>query len=100
MTLPTPSPTVVFQALEDGAVLFAPESETYFGLNAVGTLVWQHLPPVLLTRDSLCRAIAARFPEVPIGTIEADVEELLESLTREGLVQATAAGGADDPPAA
>lgn len=89
MTLPSPSPSIVFQKLEDGAMLFAPETETYFGLNEVGALVWQQLPPVRTTLDELTAAIAARFGDVPIDTIRADVQELLEALVREGLAQAS-----------
>jgi len=95
VTLPIPNPTVVFQTLDDGAMLFAPESETYFGLNSVGTLIWQHLPPVLLTLDDVCRTLAERFPDVATSTIRADVEELLASLVREGLAQAPPPGGGD-----
>ena len=43
--LPTPLPTVIFQRIDDGAVLFAPATEVYFGLNEVGAKIWQLLPP-------------------------------------------------------
>lgn len=99
MTLPTPSPTVVFQQLEAGAMLFAPESETYFGLNEVGALVWRQLPPVGSSLDALCDALAARYPEVTRDQIRADVVELLAALLREGLVQAPAPREDAAPPA-
>lgn len=95
MTLPTPSPDVVFQKLEDGAVLFAPGTETYFGLNEVGALVWQLLPPVSGSLDELTTELAARFAEVPAATIRTDVLELLDDLVREGLARDGAAGAPD-----
>ena len=98
MTLPSPRSTVVFQALEDGAVLFAPETETYFGLNAVGAIVWQSLPPAHRTLDALSTTIGERFPDVPRDTIRTDVIELLDALLREGLVQPTPTGDGDAAP--
>ncbi|MBK7905639.1 MAG: PqqD family protein [Gemmatimonadetes bacterium] len=98
MNLPSPSPTVVFQSLEDGAMLFYPESETYFGLNAVGALVWCALPPAHGTLDALCATLGERFPDVPRDTIRTDVIELLDALLREGLVQPTPTGDGDAAP--
>ncbi len=37
--LPRPHPQVVVRALPDGAVLFHAATETYFGLNATGTVI-------------------------------------------------------------
>lgn len=84
--LPRPDPSVVFQKLDDGAVLFAPATELYFGLNPVGALIWEWLPPRSSTADELHAAIGAQFPEVPIDTIRADVDELLATLLAEGLI--------------
>ena len=97
--LPTPNPTVVFQKLDDGAVLFSAETETYFGLNEVGAIVWTLLPPAHRTLDEVSGALASRFVEVAMETIRADVQELLETLVREGLASPGAPPG-DDAPAA
>lgn len=98
--LPSPSPSVVFQKLEDGAMLFAPETETYFGLNEVGALVWQQLPPAQRTLDELAALIAGRFTDTPIETIRTDVQELLAALVREGLAEAAPPHARDAAPPA
>ncbi len=80
-------------------MLFAPETETYFGLNAVGALVWRALPPAHLALEALCATLGERFPDVPRDTIRADVIELLDALLREGLVQPAPTGDGDVAPA-
>jgi hypothetical protein len=72
--------SAVFQKLDDGAVLFVPETEIYFGLNEVGAIVWELLSPQGASLDDLCAPVAARFPDVPIATIQTDVGELLDKL--------------------
>ncbi len=98
--LPAPSPSVVFQKLDDGAVLFAPETETYFGLNEAGALIWRLLPPTCATLDEMSAELSARFSDVPAATIRQDAEELLEALVREGLARALPSDGGDAPAAA
>jgi hypothetical protein len=89
--LPTRNPKVIFKALATGAVLYSSEEEVYFGLNPVGVRVWELLPPVHQSLDDLCGVIAADYPDAPVDVIRADVSELLEELTRLGLVKATPA---------
>ena len=84
--LPSKSPDVVFQRVTDGAVLLATGTEVYFGLDPVGTQIWELLPPVQETLDGLSDALAERYPEVAIDTIRADAEELLAAMLRAGLV--------------
>lgn len=86
MQLPSPDPSVIFQKLADGAVLFSPASELYFGLNEVGALVWGLLPPTCRSFDELRDRLAAHYPDVPAATIAADVSQLIEDLAREKLV--------------
>ena len=93
--LPTPRPNIIFQRIDDGAVLFAPETEVYFGLNEVGAKVWQLLTPPSSTLDELCQRIAAEYPDIPRATVRSDVVELLEQLAIEGLVAPPAAAGPD-----
>lgn len=89
--LPTRNPKVIFKALATGAVLYSTEEEVYFGLNPVGVRVWELLPPAHQRLEDLCHAIAADYPDVPEEVIRGDVSELLEELTKLGLVQATSA---------
>lgn len=92
--LPVPHPAIIFQRIDDGAVLFSPVSELYFGLNEVGAKVWEMLPPRCSSLDQICTAIAAEYPDADPGMIRQDVEELLAQLLRDGLVAPSAATGA------
>ena len=92
--LPAVNPTVIYKALADGAVLFAPNIEIYFGLNEVGARVWEALPAANGSFDQLCASIGALYPDVPAATIRQDVQELLDDLVRQGL--ATAPGARSD----
>ncbi len=94
--LPVVNPKVIFKALSDGAVLFSTEDEVYFGLNEVGALVWQLLPPKLSTLDELCRAVAERYPDVDSDVIRQDVTELIAELTSNRLVFPRNAEPSDD----
>ena len=85
--LPTRNPKVIFKALATGAVLYSTEEEVYFGLNPVGVRVWEMLPPVHRTLDEVCRAIAAEYPDVSESVIRSDVAELLDEMSRLGLVR-------------
>lgn len=93
--LPTANPSVIFQKLDDGAVLFAPDTELYFGLNAVGALVWDLLPPRSATIDAICSSVRNAYPDVPAEIIRADVEELLDQLVDEGLARRADSRGTD-----
>ena len=93
--LPTANPSVIFQKLDDGAVLFTPETEIYFGLNAVGALVWELLPPRSDSLDALCATVSATYSDAHASTIRSDVEELLDQLIAEGLAHATPPRGTD-----
>lgn len=84
--LPTPNPDVMYRAVDGGAVLLCMTDEVYYGLNAVGSYVWEHLPPVLTTIDELCTAMQAEYPDAPEQTIRADVRALLGDLLKNGLV--------------
>ena len=86
VTLPAPAAGVMCQELDDGAVLFSPATEVYFGLNHVGAAVWSLLPPASATLDELCAALADRYPDAPPERLAGDVERLLGELAAEGLV--------------
>lgn len=84
--LPFASPDVVYQPLPDGAVLFHPVQEVYFGLNTVGARTWELLPPRCGTLEQLADELAKSYPEVPREQIRDDVEQLLGELLANGLV--------------
>ena len=93
--LPTADSSVIFQKLDDGAVLFAPETEIYFGLNEIGARIWQNLPPATRSVEELCTRISAAYPEVAAETIRSDVTELLDHLVSEGLAHGQESPGLD-----
>jgi len=85
-TLPHPHPAVMFRAVTDGAVLLHMEAEIYFGLNAVGTRVWELLPPECANLDDLCARLAGIYPDASLDQIMADVVELLDQLREHKLL--------------
>lgn len=90
----------MFQALQDGAVLFSPSSEIYFGLNHVGARIWELLPPATGTLDELVDQVAAAYPDAPPERIRHDAQALLADLGYNGLVvDARTAGGERTAPA-
>ena len=71
--------------MADGAVLFAPDTEIYFGLNEVGSRIWQLMASPDGSFDSLCAQLASYYPNVSLETIRQDVRQLLDELVAEGL---------------
>ncbi|MCZ6829835.1 MAG: PqqD family protein [Gammaproteobacteria bacterium] len=78
------SPDALFQEVSGETVILDMASETYFGLDAVGTRVWQlmqekrQLQPVF---DALLQEY-----EVESETLEQDLASLLTSLEEAGLI--------------
>ncbi len=95
--LPRPEPTIIFQKLGDGAVLFSPSTEIYFGLNEVGARIWELLAPESTSVEDLCETLAREYPGVPADVIRGDVEDLLQDLLREQLVTKGSPGPHDEP---
>ena len=83
--LPGHHGAVVFRTVSDGAILLHTEDEVYYGLNAVGVRVWQLLPESR-GLDDLCAALGRDYPDVPSAQLRDDVTELLDDLSRAGLV--------------
>lgn len=78
------SPEVLFQELDGEAVLLNLQSERYFGLDAVGTRVWELLAePASL--DAVRETLLAEF-EVEPTQVRADLLELVGELAGAGLV--------------
>lgn len=79
------NPHVLFQSVGDGAVLLDTSTEVYYSLNAVGARICALLPEYR-TLDSLCEALAAEYPTIPMATLRADARELLDELVSHGLL--------------
>jgi hypothetical protein len=83
-TLLRPAPDVLFTDLGEEAVLLDLKSGTYFGLNAVGSRIWQLIAiqaPLGTIRDTLL----AEYDAQP-GLIWHDIEVLVGELLRRGLL--------------
>lgn len=77
-----PSDTVAAAVLDGETTLLEPTRGLYFGLDAVGTRVWEHLPASV---DTLVGALCEEFDVEP-EVCRVDVEELLEALVERALV--------------
>lgn len=76
---------VLFQRLNDGAVLLDLVSEQYIGLDAVATTIW-----ALLTEDGNTEHVIAEMLEmyeIDEETLRADVAAFIEELQAQGLAQ-------------
>jgi hypothetical protein len=78
---------VLFQEVSGESVLLDLASESYFGLDPVGTRIW-----ALLNEDKsagqVLDALLGEY-EVDPGTLETDLEELLDKMLTAGLIQAS-----------
>lgn len=84
------SPDVVVRELDGESVVLDLSSGRYFGLNGVGTRVWQLIGQGHAV-DGLIKAVAAEY-EADEATIERDVLALVEELETRGLVVAAPRG--------
>ena len=66
-------------------MLFTPENEVYYSMNAVASVIWESLPGVA-DMDALCSTVRQCFPDVETDRIRADVAALLDELAGAGLV--------------
>jgi hypothetical protein len=69
----------------DESVMLDSEAGQYFGLNAVGTYIWEQLEQPR-TVPELREAVCGEF-DVDLATCEADLSEFLRSLIANGMVQ-------------
>jgi len=76
---------VLMQELDGESVLLNLQSETYFGLDAVGTRMWQ----VLVASESIQVAYEALLSEyeVEADQLRGDLQDLLRQLMEHGLVE-------------
>jgi len=76
---------VIFRVLEDEAVLLNLKTGTYFGLDAVGTRVWQ----LIVERGALADVLQAMLQEYEVdpGVVERDLLDLVGRLCAKGLAE-------------
>jgi len=80
-----PSEQVLFQEVNGEAVLLDLNSESYFGLDQVGTRIWAMLNEGVEVSEMV--DLLLEEYEVDRVTLEKDVDELLANLLEAGLVQ-------------
>ncbi|RJY09448.1 PqqD family protein [Aurantiacibacter aquimixticola] len=79
------SPDVVAREIGDEMVLMDLQSGTYFGLNLVGSFIWERISAEPQTIGSLADAVAARF-DATRDDILSDIVDIAEQLQSNGLL--------------
>lgn len=74
----TPSPDALESRVGDETILLHLTNGTYYGLDALGTRIWELLKDGASPRE-ICALIAREY-ETPIGTVEADTRKFLADL--------------------
>ena len=77
---------VMSRQLGEECVMLDLDSGTYYGLDAVGTRVWQLFGEGRSVAEA-CAAIAAEY-DAPREAVEADVARLVQELAANGLLVA------------
>lgn len=80
-----PGPEVVSRVIDGEAVLLDLASQCYFGLNAVGTRVWEHLSAGKSVAE-IRAALLAEF-DVTEDVLAGDLGRILDELSTKGLVR-------------
>lgn len=82
----SPRPSITSQQLVDGAsVLLDVETAGYFGLDEVGSVVWDELQGGT-TFGTLLQALRGRFEDVP-PTFDDEIAAFVAGLAERGLVE-------------
>jgi hypothetical protein len=76
---------VMVRELQGESVLLNLDSECYFGLDEVGTRMWNALASSADT-DAACEALTAEYDVAP-ERLRADLEDFVARLARAGLVR-------------
>jgi coenzyme PQQ synthesis protein D (PqqD) len=82
-----PNSGVLFQRFADGAVVYSPGDESYFGLNGTGAEVWNLLPKEGATFEDVLQKMVALYPEAPEADLRTDLGDLLDELVKHGLMR-------------
>ncbi len=75
---------VLFQNLEDGAVLLNIETEQYFGLDEIGTLIWNGLNSNK-SIEEISQQLLDEY-DVESEKLDQDVEKLIDNLVKYQLI--------------
>jgi len=75
----------MFRELDGEAVLLNLQNEMYYGLDEVGTRMWQ----LLTTSDSVQAAMDTMLEEFDVSpeTLEQDLSKMIQELQEHGLVE-------------
>ena len=87
------SPDALFRMLEEEAVILDMGSQKYFGLNPVGTRIWQ----LLAEHGTIEPVVATLLEELDVEEerLRQDVEKLVAELSENGLIRPQDPGSAD-----
>lgn len=82
-----PSSGVLFQRFADGAVVYSPGDESYFGLNGTGAEIWNLLPKEGASFEDLIQKMVVMYPDAPEAELRVDLGDLLDELVKHGLLR-------------
>jgi hypothetical protein len=85
------SESVMFRIIDEEAVILDLDAGEYFGLNSVGTRIWQLLSENQAV-PAICEAIVEEF-EVSLDVVQQDVTSLIGDLCERGLLHPTSEAG-------
>jgi len=80
---------VMIRGVGGESVVLNLATETYFGLDELGTRIWNALHAGM-TLEQACHSLSHEYA-VDIQTLRADVSALIEDLVRHGLLELTPA---------
>jgi hypothetical protein len=83
-----PNPGIVAKEMDQGAILMDASSGDCFELNAVGARVWSGIEQAR-GLDDIARELSRQYG-VPVERIRTDIDDLLSSLIRCGVVRPAA----------
>lgn len=82
-----PSQDAIESRLGEETVILHLASGTYFGLDAVGTVVWEQLGQTDgMAPTDICAHVRSVFTDAP-DTVDSEVVGFLEQLAEHGLIQ-------------
>jgi hypothetical protein len=80
------SPEVIAQKVGAETVLLDMRTETYLGLNAIGSVIWANLESGLTVAE-IENLLTTTYPELPQGRIRDDIQNLLKKLAEHKLIR-------------
>jgi hypothetical protein len=92
-----PGPAAFFTDLGATAVLLDARTGTYFGLDAVATVIWRAIAASPKTADELVDEVVRTFQGAPLDRVSADVSQFLHMLAGRELIDGVTPRGCDAP---